>query len=159
MSAFDFQVLRTDASHPDFRALVAQLSAYLAPINGADHAFYDQHSQTDSIPYALLFYRKGEPVACGALRPMNDTTVEIKRMFVFPTHRGMGLGSYLLGELERWGAALDYTHAVLETGNYMLDAVALYRKNGYVEIDRYPPYEAAERSVCFGKPLGKLEFD
>ena len=146
-------VLRTTADHPHFRAFVDELNAYLAPINGADHAFYDQHSQTDSIPYALIAYRQEVPVACGALRPVDAVTVEVKRMFVPPARRGRGLGSLLLHELERWATELGYQRVVLETGNYMLDAVALYRKNGYAEIERYPPYEEAERSVCFGKEL------
>ena len=157
MSVSPVTTLRTSADHPAFRALVGQLNAYLAPINGADHGFYDRHSQIDSLDYVLVAYRGAEPIACGALREMDARTVEIKRMFVPPTLRGQGLGSYLLQELERWAAELGYQRTVLETGNYMPDAMALYRKNGYREIERYPPYEAAERSVCFGKELGPAQ--
>ena len=144
---------RTTSADPDFRQLVGELNAYLAVVNGADHAFYDQHSQTDTIPHALVARVAHIPVGCGALREIAPGTVEIKRMFVPPHLRGRGLGSTLLERLEDWARELGYDRAVLETGSYMPDAVALYRKNGYAEIDRYPPYEDAERSVCFAKTL------
>ena len=148
-----YTFIRTDSDSADFRELVDRLNTYLAVINGDMHEFYDSHSQLATIPNVIVAYVGGKPVACGALRRMTAAVVEIKRMYVDPGARQAGLGTAVLLRLEEWAGELGYRRAVLETGTYMPDAIALYRKNGYAQIDRYPPYEAAEISVCFGKDL------
>ena len=159
MSAHPLTFRRATSADPTFCEFVDQLNAYLAPINGEEHTFYDSHSKTDSIPHVLVAYQDELAVGCGALRELAPGTVEIKRMYVPPAGRGQGVGSRVLAALEAWAAELGFERAVLETGNYMPDALALYRKNGYAEIERYPPYVEAERSVCFGKMLVDWEED
>ena len=85
----------------------------------------------------LLAVSDGEPVACGGLQRLDARTAEIKRMWVHPDWRGAGLGGRMLRALEQ--AAVDRGHAVvrLDTNSVLTDAVTMYRRAGYTEIDRY----------------------
>ncbi len=78
----------------------------------------------------------GEPVAGGGVRRC-DGFGEIKRMWVHPDWRGAGLGSRMLRRLEDEAAALGYRVVRLDTRHLLTDAIALYQRSGYQEIDRY----------------------
>jgi ribosomal protein S18 acetylase RimI-like enzyme len=75
-------------------------------------------------------------VAMGALRPLNDTTAEIKRMRVHPDWQRRGFGSRILTELEAAARQLGYTRLVLDTSTLQLAAQELYQKFGYRETGR-----------------------
>ena len=99
----------------------------------------------------VLATSAGEPVACGGLQALSPGVGEIKRMWVHPRWRGVGLGARLLRHLE--GVAEDLGHAVvrLDTNQTLVEAVAMYERAGYRRIDRYNdnPYAQA----WFEKPL------
>jgi DNA-binding MarR family transcriptional regulator/GNAT superfamily N-acetyltransferase len=81
----------------------------------------------------LLARRHGEPVGCGAL-VLHEGYAEVKRMWVSPDARGLGLGRRLLDELEsRAGTPL----VRLDTNGALTEAIAMYRAAGYDEIPRY----------------------
>lgn len=86
-------------------------------------------------PAGLLLVARlhGEPVGCGAL-VLHARYAEIKRMWVSPTARGLGLGRRLLEELEQ-RAGLSVIR--LDTNSTLTEAVAMYRSAGYGEIPRY----------------------
>jgi len=81
----------------------------------------------------------GAPVACGGVQTIDgDVTYgEIKRMWVHDDWRGAGLGSRLLRHLE--GVARELGHRVvrLDTNDALVEAIALYQRAGYTEIERY----------------------
>lgn len=95
----------------------------------------------------------GRAVGCGAVRRIDATTAEIKRMYVAPEARGRGLARGILALLEAEAARLDATRLVLETGDLQVDAIALYRAAGFHGIPRFGEYADAPLSVCFGKDL------
>lgn len=144
---------RTDSSDGYFRSLVALLDADLAIRDGADHAFYSQFNKIQNIRNAIVCYTAGRPVACGAFKPFNDSSVEIKRMFVLPEYRGQGIGLQMLQELEKWAAELGYKSAILETGKKQPEAIRLYQKAGYDRIPNYGQYENIDNSVCMAKEI------
>ena len=109
---------RTDAADSDFRRLVTFLDAYLTVTDGDEHAFYDQYNSLDSIRHAVVAELDGEPVACGAFKAFGDDSAEIKRMYCTPEHRGRGLATAVLTELERWASAEGFTATILETGAF-----------------------------------------
>lgn len=150
------QLIRTDSDHPDFRALVRRLDEDLAIRDGADHAFYAQFNKIDAIRNAVVAYVDGLPVACGAFKPFDDGSVEIKRMYVLPDYRGRGLAGRVLAHLEQWAAELSYGRTVLETGQKQPEAIALYQKWGYERIPNYGQYVGVENSVCMQKNLNAL---
>ena len=148
---------RTTSDDPDFRRLVEELDAYLADIDGEEHAYYAQFNGIDKIPNVVVAYDAETPVGCGAFKPYSDATAEIKRMFVKPEHRGKHIGAMILGELETWSRELGFTDTILETGHRQKAAVRLYQNNGYRVIPNYDQYAGVESSVCMKKNISAGE--
>ncbi len=147
------QLSRTDSENTDFQNLVAQLDADLAERDGEDHAFYDQFNKITAIKHALVAYENDKPVGCGAIKEIEYGSMEVKRMYVLPQHRGKGIATKILLGLEHWAKELSYEKCMLETGKRQPEAISLYKKNGYVVIPNYGQYSGVENSVCFEKVL------
>jgi ribosomal protein S18 acetylase RimI-like enzyme len=79
----------------------------------------------------------GTPVACGALKFHGRRPTELKRMWVAPTTRGLGLGRRLLAELERLAREHGARRIRLETNRNLTEAIALYRSAGYREVPAF----------------------
>ena len=146
-------ILRTTSDNKDFTDLVKQLDAFLAEIDGAEHAFYAQLNKTNTLKHAVVVYEDDRAVACGAIREFDPTAMEVKRMYTLPAYRGKGFASKVLAELEAWADELGYTKSVLETGLRQPEAVRLYEKSGYKRIPNYGKYATVENSVCFEKVI------
>lgn len=144
---------RTSSTDPDFISLVKKLDAYLAEIDGAEHAFYARLNKTDEINTVVVAYEEDLPVGCGAIRRMNMVAMEVKRMYTLPEFRGKGIAQKILSELENWAFDLGFVKCVLETGKRQPEAIALYEKSGYKRIPNYGKYSGVENSVCFEKTL------
>ena len=147
------QLVRTDSTAVDFIALVALLDADLAIRDGEDHAFYNQFNKIDTIKYVVVAYENDLPVGCGAIKVYDETTMEVKRMYTALEHRGKGIASLILGELEKWTIDLSYKKCILETGIKQPEAIQLYQKNGYLLIPNYGQYIGVVDSKCFEKVL------
>jgi ribosomal protein S18 acetylase RimI-like enzyme len=82
---------------------------------------------------------RGQPVGCGALKlhPHPDAWAELKRMWISPHVRGLGLGRRLLEELEAHAAAAGTRTIRLETNATLGEAIALYRRSGYEEVPAF----------------------
>ncbi|GAB3839655.1 GNAT family N-acetyltransferase [Hymenobacter jeollabukensis] len=146
-------LVRTDSDNPDFRALVRLLDQDLQVRDGAEHSFYAQFNKVDAIRHVVVAYLHDEPVGCGAFKPYDEASVEIKRMFVQPAHRGRGVAQAVLMELERWAQELGYAGCVLETGKKQPEAIRLYQKSGYQLIPNYGQYIGVDNSVCMQKTV------
>jgi DNA-binding MarR family transcriptional regulator/GNAT superfamily N-acetyltransferase len=85
----------------------------------------------------LIARLRHEPVGCGALKLHDGAPAELKRMWVGPSARGLGLGRRLLGELERHAREAGVTVLHLETNRALIEAIALYRSSGYREVDAF----------------------
>jgi GNAT superfamily N-acetyltransferase len=85
----------------------------------------------------------GVAVGVGGLKRMSDTVGEIKRMFVRPTARGLGVGraiiQQLIGDAREMGCEAIY----LESASFMHSAHALYRSVGFVPSNSYAGREFA----------------
>jgi GNAT superfamily N-acetyltransferase len=98
-----------------------------------------------------------EPVGCGGLKLLRNAghiieTAEIKRVWISPSVRGMGLGKRILAELERQ-AMTHGAHAVrLDTNRALTEAIAMYRSAGYDEIAAFNDEKYAHH--WFEKRLG-----
>lgn len=147
------KLVRTDSDHPDFRQLVTRLDAYLALMDGDEHAFYHQYNHIDKLKQVVVAYSDGKPAGCGAIKPFSDSEMEIKRMYVSPEFRKQGIAKSILTELEDWAKQLGFTACVLETGKRQTEAVSLYPKCGYQITANYGPYIGMENSVCMKKAL------
>lgn len=99
----------------------------------------------------LLAYDGDLPVGSGALRLLDELTVEIRRMYVLKEYRRHGVAKMILEALEREAARLQYRWMRLETGNRQLPAMRLYEAYGFTRIPSFGPYENDPISVCYEK--------
>ena len=79
----------------------------------------------------------GDPVACGAVQPLGEETAEIKRMWVHADWRGAGLGARMLRRLEDDARHAGYDVVRLDTNSVLTEAIAMYERAGYRQIERY----------------------
>jgi len=147
---------RTNSADPHFQSLIKQLDADLRLRNGDEMDEYDQHNVIAPIDTVVIAYIDNQPTACGCFKKYDETTVEIKRMFVAPQARGKGISRKILAELETWAYNLGFGCIILETGGRQVEALGLYQRAGYMPIANYPPYEEMADSFCFRKELGKM---
>lgn len=147
------KLVRTTSEDENFRELVKLLDADLALRDGEEHSFYAQFNAIAALNHALVLYVDEKPVSCGAIKPFDAFTVEVKRMYTLPGFRGRGFAGRVLNELEVWASRLGYTRCVLETGKRQPEAIKLYEKSGYKIIPNYGQYAGIENSVCFEKKL------
>lgn len=80
---------------------------------------------------------EGKPVGCGMLRRLSSDTGEIKRMWIAPEMRGLGLARRLITWLEDHAAQSGMSRIRLDTNRALTEAQILYRNAGYREIARY----------------------
>jgi len=110
---------------------------------------------------AFFVGRLGDvPVAMGGWRLRPDVrrlggtlSAEIKRMYVAPPGRRMGLARAVLAHLERTAAEAGADVMVLETGTAQPEAIALYESSGYELVETFGHYAWSPMSRCFGKQL------
>lgn len=152
-SAALITIKRTNADDKDFQSLVTLLDAELRQRDGEDHFFYAQFNSLEKIRHVVVAFYQDEAVGCGAYRPYDDDTVEIKRMFVSNSFRGRGIASGILNALEAWAQENDFRQCILETGFNQPEAIALYRKSGYTQMPNYGPYQEVTGSICMKKSL------
>jgi GNAT superfamily N-acetyltransferase len=80
----------------------------------------------------------GDTLACcGGVKRLDDSTCEIKKMYVVPELRGRGVARSLLHELEARARSLGYTVARLDTGPKQVGARGLYQSEGYTAIEDF----------------------
>jgi DNA-binding MarR family transcriptional regulator len=101
----------------------------------------------------LVARLRGEPVGCGGLRLFEGGLADVKRMWVAPSTRGLGLGRRLLRELEEHARRRGAVTIRLETNRALTEAIALYRSSGYVEVE--PFNDEAYADHWFAKSLGR----
>ena len=133
-----------EVEHPATPDAQRGLTRYFAELNerfetGFDAAEALEAAQHDLAPPAgmLLVARlRGEPIGCGGLILYPDAPL-IKRMWVAPEARGLGLGRRLLGELERLAREAGARVIRLDTNRVLAEAITLYRSAGYQEVPRF----------------------
>ncbi|KUJ37330.1 acetyltransferase [Streptomyces albus subsp. albus] len=113
----------------------------------------ENHSDDLVPPHGVLLVgRHGEePGGCVGLRLRDAETAELTRLFVRPSKRGLGGGPELLRAAERTARELGARRIILDTRLDLVEARALYSRNGFSEI---PPYKQGQYAECFyGKEL------
>jgi putative acetyltransferase len=85
----------------------------------------------------LLALREDEAAGCGALRKIADGVAEMKRLYVRPAFRGMGIGRVLAEALLGEAARAGYRSIKLDTIDSMKEAIALYRDLGFEATSPY----------------------
>lgn len=110
-------------------ALTADVDAYDPP-NGA---------------FVVAYTTDRRPAGCGGMWTMEPGVGEIKRMWVDPDWRGVGLAGRILTDLEHRSRAAGHQRTVLDTNGVLHDAIAMYERSGYRSIERYNDNPYAQR--------------
>jgi GNAT superfamily N-acetyltransferase len=111
--------------------------------------------------YLIAYDDRERPVASGGWRTQHtndsgysDGDAELKRMYVVPEARGLGLARRILASLESDARETGRTRMVLETGDQQPEAIALYVSSGYtLSPVKFGHYREHDGSRCFVKPL------
>lgn len=149
-----FRIQSRQPSDPDARTLIVELDAELHAQYSAEncHGLTSDEMEDFSGTF-FVGYLEEEPVACGALRPLEENVAELKRMFVRTPARGKGLGRKLLEALESHARESGIRTIRLETGIEQKAAISLYESSGYRHIPLFGEYIGSAISVCFEKDL------
>ena len=131
---------------PDGLEAAARLFAAYAASLGIDLAYQDFATELATLPgrYAppageLLLARDpaGTPLGCAALRPLERGCCELKRLYVVPAARGLGLGRALLDAMLATATRIGHHEIKLDTLPDMTAALALYLQAGFAPIEPY----------------------
>ncbi len=145
-----FDIIESSPTEPDALLLLSELNSTLSQMTGdSGELSFDvvEFIQTQGV--FIMAYSKGEPVACGALRRVDDECGEIKRMY----SRVKGGGTMILNTLIEKAIALTYQKLVLSTRRVNHKAVAFYRSGGFQETAPYGKYNNQPQSICMAKLL------
>jgi GNAT superfamily N-acetyltransferase len=156
-----WRIERLPITHPDAALLVEDVQAeYVARYGGRDETPIDPTYFEEPNGAFFVGYLDGRPVATGAWRRRTDVFVEgsalaaeIKRMYVAPAGRGLGLARAMLAHLEDTARAAGAEVMVLETGLRQPEAIALYESSGYLPIAGFGFYKDAPLSRCMARSL------
>lgn len=130
---------------PDSADAQACLAQYFAELSQRFDTGYDP-AQAAPAPEDLFAPPKGwfvvarlegVPVACGALKRVDATTGEIKRLWTDPGSRGLGLGRKVLTTLESLGREAGLERVRLDSNGALTEAIGLYAKAGYQSVERF----------------------
>ncbi|MGZ6019184.1 MAG: GNAT family N-acetyltransferase [Phenylobacterium sp.] len=138
--------IRRAESTADFAAVAALFEAYAQSLEPVDLSYQDFATEVANLPgkygppkgELLIAVRPaGEVMGCVALRPQSDGDAEMKRLYVTPAGRGLGLGRALVEAIVSRARAIGYAGIKLDTLPTMTQALALYRQAGFVATPRY----------------------
>jgi len=129
-------IVELAAEDPTSAAARMCLTRYFAEIDERFEAGFSEHVALPFDSGVFIVARlRGEPIGCGALK--TATPPEIKRMWVAPQARGLGVGRRILAELERHAVQQGASAIRLETNRSLTEAQHLYRSAGYAEVEAF----------------------
>jgi GNAT superfamily N-acetyltransferase len=143
---------RPDA--PDAVELIEELEASLAPQYPSEsrHGLSVERLIAESVAFFVIRL-DGQPAGCGGIKLFGTEYGELKRMYVRPRFRGLGLGKRLIDRLAAFACEEHASLLRLETGIYQLEAIGLYQRVGFYQIPPFGAYRPDPLSLCYEKPL------
>jgi DNA-binding MarR family transcriptional regulator/GNAT superfamily N-acetyltransferase len=156
LTAASVRIAPVDPEHPDATYCLGQ---YVAELNRRSERAFDPSVGATALPHEVrppageffVAYLQGEAIGCGAVKHHASAPAEIKRMWIAPRARGIGLGRRLLETLEASALAGGARVAHIESSAVLVEAIALYRSSGWLEVPAFNDEPFADR--WFEKPL------
>jgi len=140
---------------PDAVMLIEELEEHLAPFYPATSRH--GYSVEKLIKQGVAFFvtrHNGVPAGCGGVQFFGTEYGELKRMFVRPKFRGLGLAKLMLEHLEAYSLEHSIRLLRLETGIHQKEAIGLYERMGYQRCPHFGEYTNDPLSVFFEKKIG-----
>jgi putative acetyltransferase len=143
-----------DPASPDACTLIAQLDTYQTALYPPEsNHLLPVEVLAQATATFVVARMDGRAAGCGAFVSHGGEYAEIKRMFVLPEARGLGIGRRILEEIERLIRAAGLPLARLETGIAQPEALRLYEKAGYQRRGPFGDYPNDPLSVFMEKKL------
>jgi DNA-binding MarR family transcriptional regulator/GNAT superfamily N-acetyltransferase len=138
-------LVNVDVEDPASAAARYCIESYFAELDTRFDAGFDPEQSisadvdelTEPAGLLLVARLRGEPIGCGALKLHGREPAEVKRMWVAPSARGLGVGRRILSELDERARRRGVGLLRLETNRTLKEAGALYRSAGYVEVEAF----------------------
>jgi putative acetyltransferase len=135
----------SDIEIQQVRDLFREYFNFLAHDHGLDIGYQGIEQELAALPghfappsgRLVLAVGSGNPLGCAALRPLGEGICELKRMYVRQQYRGQGVGKALATFLIQDACDIGYKIMRLDTGNFLLAALGLYRSLGFKTIEPY----------------------
>jgi DNA-binding MarR family transcriptional regulator/GNAT superfamily N-acetyltransferase len=142
LTASMVEIKPVDPEHPEAQRCLAE---YVAELNRRSDRGFDPTVGATALPHEVrppagrffVAYLHRDPIGCGAVKYHDEAPAEIKRMWIAPGARGLGLGRRLLKVLEESARHEGARVAHIETSSVLQEAITLYRSAGWVEV---PPF-------------------
>ncbi len=142
LTSASVQITTVDPEHPDAQYCLAE---YVAELNRRSERGFDPLVGATALPHQVrppageffVAYLHGEAVGCGAVKHHDRAPAEIKRMWIAPSARGLGLGRRLLERLEACALTGGARVAHIETSAVLVEALSLYRSAGWVDVPAF----------------------
>jgi len=139
----------------DAMQLITELDAHLAGHaypQESRHAFSIEKLVREGVAFFVTRY-EGNPAGCGGVKLFGREYGEIKRMYVRPDYRGLGLGKAMLNRLAEYAQERQVNVLRLETGIYQTEAIGLYEGSGFQRRPPFGEYKVDPMSVYFEKTI------
>ena len=138
----------------DAKSLIAQLEAQLAPLypNESRHGYSVDKLIAEAVAFFLI-RQDGVPAGCGGIKLFGTEYGEIKRMYVAPRFRGLGLARLMLEHLTDYARSHGVSVLRLETGIHQNAAITLYERMGFHSIPPFGEYREDPLSRFYEKHI------
>jgi len=151
------KIVKTTSENSDFISLIKIFDSFLWERYPELKKDYWGNNLIEFNANVILVYLDEKPVASGCFKKYNENTVELKRMFVSPEARGLGLAQLVIKELEKEAIDQGFEVMILETLYKQKEAISLYQKTGFEIVENYEPYVGLLNSICMSKSINTLQ--
>jgi GNAT superfamily N-acetyltransferase len=134
--------------------LIAELEAHLSPLYPAEsrHGYSAVKLLREGVAFFVIHY-DGLPAGCGGIQLFGSEYGEVKRMYVRPAFRGLGLAKLMLEHLAAYARERGVARLRLETGIHQVEAIGLYERMGFERIGPFGPYRDDPLSRFYEKQI------
>jgi len=152
------EIKKVTSNNPDFIMLKAELENFL----DSEYAKYSvprekyrQNDENIDLTSVYIAYDKETPIGIAGFKMKDETTAELKKVYVTKEHTSGGVATSLVSLVEDEAKSHGANKMILKTGDPLRFAVDLYLRLGYDFIPNYEPYIGDNTAVCMQKSLEK----
>jgi putative acetyltransferase len=138
----------------DAITLITELETYLTPLYPQEsrHGFSVEKLLREAVAFFVIRHDE-TPAGCGGVKLFGTEYGEIKRMYIRPQFRGLGLAKLLLNQLADYARQQGVPLLRLETGIHQREAIGLYERFGFQRIPPFGPYQEDPLSLFYEKAI------
>lgn len=135
-------------------ALVTELESVLAPLYPQEsrHGYSVEKLLRQNVAFFVVRH-EGLEAGCGGIQLFGGDYAELKRMYIRPQYRGLGLGKLMLNHLADYARQRGVNRLRLETGIHQAEAIGLYEKFGFQRVGPFGEYTDDPLSIYYEKEI------